>query len=570
MYCINCNRFTEAQVCPECGGKTREEPPHVVYWCDYCATPIIEIPFGRTTICPLCGHQADYVSADIRPVFPEERLLLETLKAFPEAYNEAAIWASGSRYLVDGKPVMISVADFQTEDPDVVREVIHRFPVGTGCEAFQDGVDRFVIANAVHGNALVKEACNFISETVEGVPEEDIVVSFSGGKDSTVTSDLVTRALSNPYITHVFGDTTLEFPFTTEYARRFRQDHPLAVFKVARNEEQNFLDMAKEIGPPSRVMRWCCSMFKTGPISRSFKSLYADRPVLTFYGIRSSESVARSKYRRVEDSAESVKIRRQKVAAPIFAWTDVDVWHYILSEGIDFNYAYRLGFERVGCWCCPNNNNRSQFLSRVYMPDKWECWHNFLVQFAAKIGKSDPEEYIDSGNWKARQGGNGIAASSSVIVEAKHCATEDEATIFALTRPFSEELVGLMTPIGNLAPDLGRAILEERVFVDPKTKEPLISVMPFEQAGYEYAAKVRVLKSSDMDRLLRMVRYQVIKYNACRQCLKCEAVCRFGAISVSGDGYRIDPRKCTHCHQCVTDKYIAGGCMMSKYLLTKV
>ena len=45
----------------------------------------------------------------------------------------------------------------------------------------------------------------------------DMFCVFSGGKDSTVTSDLVIRALSEPKILHIFGDTTLEFPETIKY-----------------------------------------------------------------------------------------------------------------------------------------------------------------------------------------------------------------------------------------------------------------------------------------------------------------------------------------------------------------
>ena len=29
---------------------------------------------------------------------------------------------------------------------------------------------------------------------------------------------------------------------------------------------------------------------------------------------------------------------------------------FSLAESVDFNGAYRLGYDRVGCWCCPNNN----------------------------------------------------------------------------------------------------------------------------------------------------------------------------------------------------------------------
>lgn len=88
-------------------------------------------------------------------------------------------------------------------------------------------------------------------------------------------------------------------------------------------------------------------MFKTGPISRVINSFYRDKNILTYYGIRKCESVTRSKYNRIEDNAETIKIQQQKVASPIFFWKDIDIWLYLLGEKVDFNDAYRLGYDRV-------------------------------------------------------------------------------------------------------------------------------------------------------------------------------------------------------------------------------
>lgn len=243
-------------------------------------------------------------------------------------------------------------------------------------------------------NYLIDEAHSFIRNAASKFPEERIVVSFSGGKDSTVTADLAVKALSNPSLVHIFGDTTLEFPSTIEYAHRFRDAHPDAIFQIAKNDEQNFYDVCEDIGPPARMMRWCCSMFKTGPITRVINSLYRSQQILTFYGIRKSESVSRSKYNRIEDNADAVKIQQQTVASPIFFWKDIDIWLYLIAENVDFNDAYRLGYDRVGCWCCPNNNQRAQFLSKIHMPEQSKKWREFLIGFAKKIVKPDPETYV--------------------------------------------------------------------------------------------------------------------------------------------------------------------------------
>ena len=216
------------------------------------------------------------------------------------------------------------------------------------------------------------------------------------------------------------------------------------------------MKVCDDIGPPARMMRWCCSMFKTGPITRTLNALYRNQQILTFYGIRHAESVSRSKYNRVEDDKESVKIQKQTVASPIIDWKDIDVWLYLLGEKVDFNDAYRLGYDRVGCWCCPNNNQRAQFLSRIYMKERSEKWRAFLIDFAKKIGKPDPEVYVDSGAWKARQGGNGLASSNDVKIRFTNCTAEEHAKNYALVHPFSDELVNLFVPFGKVNRELGR------------------------------------------------------------------------------------------------------------------
>ena len=416
---------------------------------------------------------------------------------------------------------------------------------------------------------LKDEAFNFVRQAAQRFPEENIVISFSGGKDSTVTADVTIKALSNPSLVHIFGNTTLEFPYTIDYAERYRDAHPMAIFQISKNDEQVFYDVCEDIGPPARMMRWCCSMFKTGPISRVINSLYRNQQILTFYGIRRSESVSRSKYNRIEENTDSVKIQQQTVASPIFFWVDADIWLYILSENIDFNEAYRLGYDRVGCWCCPNNNQRAQFLSRIYMPEEAKKWRDFLISFANKIGKPDPEEYVDSGNWKARQGGNGLVSANDVKLKFTNCTTEEHAKIYRLTRPFDDELVGMFAPFGKIAPELGKKLLHEVIILEPHTNVPIISIQPFGQEEFDYSVKVRTMNVANHDDLQRMVGYQIRKFNACRRCLKCESLCRAGAISIEGGYYYINPDKCVHCKKCVTAKYLGGGCMMDKYLRTK-
>ena len=548
-----------------------------VHWCDFCKIPLI-LPKDAEK-CPVCHHAAKVLSTDLRPVFPEERLLLELLLADePFCLSESSVWCCDNRYYIDGKKLVLPSNLYLKADCDALRKKLDELSLENRKISelpFQRNIRKFIRANRVRLDFIKDEAFSFVQKTVEdfkrrrNATDERIIVSFSGGKDSSATADVVVKALSNPSVTHIFGNTTLEFPKTLEYVTRFRENHPLAEFRVAQNREQNFYAVCEEIGPPARMMRWCCSMFKTGPITRLLNRKFGTEQVLTFYGIRKNESSSRAKYSRVTERTENVKIQKQTVASPIFEWADIDVWLYLLAENVDFNDAYRLGYDRVGCWCCPNNNFRAQFLSRIYMQERSKDWRKFLIDFAKKIGKPDAENYVDSGKWKARQGGNGLAASNDVKLKFTACTSEDHSKIYQLTHPFDDSFLNMLVPFGILAKDLGRKLIHETLILDVKTKVPIVSVQPFNQSGFTYAVKIRTMNVAKHDDLQRMIGYQVRKYNACRKCLKCESVCQSGAISLSGNEYYINPEKCVHCKKCVTEKYLAGGCMMEKYLRTK-
>lgn len=567
MWCKNCNIEVNDRSCPVCGAEVLEEIPTEVFWCEKCAIPVITlISAENRNVCPLCSGKTKKLSVDVRPVFPEERLLLAVLlNKKADFFMDCSIWASESRYYVDGKAFNISTKFFEEIDADLIGKKISSAADVINYTHFNRDIEKFIYANRYRFFALKEEATSFVQSVAQNFLEENIVISFSGGKDSTAVADIVVKALNNPSLVHIFGNTTIEFPMTLEYAERYRQNHSFAIFQTAVNDEQNFFSVCEDIGPPARMMRWCCSMFKTGPISRIINSLYRSQKILTFYGIRKAESVTRSKYNRVEDDSESIKILQQTVASPIFYWKNIDVWLYILSEKIDFNFAYRLGYDRVGCWCCPNNTQRAQFLSRIYLPVESKKWRDFLVDFAKKIGKPDPEIYVDSGKWKARQGGNGLISANDVKLKFTNCTTEEHAKIYRLNKKFDDTFLNLFVPFGKVAPELGRKILQETLILDCKTNVPILSISPFDQGT---AVKIKTLNVADHDSLQRMASYQVKKFNACRKCLKCESLCQAGAISVREE-YFIDSTKCVHCKKCVTAKYLNGGCMMEKFLRTK-
>ncbi len=570
MWCSNCCRETHNEKCEYCESLTEHDIPLEIFWCEDCNVPIIKYANDiDKNSCPSCQAVTMYLCADLRPVFPEERLLFEIIKGKPLSYLNSSVWAANNRIYVDGKSFVMSKKDYSKLTTKEIHAQLEKYKEQNNYDNFNKNIAKFIEMNKPRLHYITDEAYQFIVQAASSYSNENVVISFSGGKDSTVTADLTVRALNDPSLVHIFGNTTLEFPMTLEYVERFRQENPKAIFKTAINRDQDFYAMCEDIGPPARMLRWCCSMFKTGPITRVLNNLYRDEDILTFYGIRKSESVSRSKYNRFEDDAEAIKIQKQKVASPVFLWKDIDIWLYILGKKIDFNDAYRLGYDRVGCWCCPNNNDRAQFLARIYMEKQFDEWRTFLVKFAKRIGKPDAEEYIDSGAWKARQGGNGVEAAQDVKIRYTNCTAEENAKVYQVNRPIDDSFIELFIPFGRIAPELGRKLISETIVVDLKTNVPILSIQPFAQEGFAYSVKVKTMNVAKHDDLQRMIGYQIKKYNACRRCLKCESLCRFGAISITGGIYHISDSKCKRCKMCVTAKYLEGGCMMEKYLRTK-
>ena len=550
--------------CPICH-KRGEIDISQIYWCPDCNIPIYEEK------CSLCGKNGRKIATDIRPVFPEERLLIEIVLGKPFEFSDASVWnAAGNHYYVDGNRIEFSISSLKKVNTDEIYRQYQELKNKNSEVAFWKYIKKWCKANKDRFDAISSEAMDYIKEKSNDYKLSEMFVSFSGGKDSTVVSDLVQNSMGERKVLHLFGDTTLEFPDTYVYVERFKKEHPGTPILSVRNRDKDFEELCEVLGPPSRVMRWCCTVFKTGAISRKIDVLFKGKKrILTFYGIRRNESSSRSKYERESDSP---KIAVQRTVSPIIDWMDYDVWLYILSSGIDFNDAYRLGYTRVGCWCCPNNSGWSEFLSKIHIKSQYEHFRQLLIDFAVKVGKPDPDVYVDEGKWKARQGGNGLAYAQKSVVEFKPCALEEDTFNYDLQKPISEELYELFKPFGEINRDIGNKRLNEVYIVGRNGQMQLklqgrigsnvlkVSVLNKNLAG------VRGIKEAE-----EKIRCQITKYQMCMGCNACEAICRQSAISIKEtEGkihYHIDEGKCIQCGECLS--HFNGGCYMRKVLTIK-
>ena len=535
------------------------------------------------------------VAQDLRPVFLEEKHLLRVLFNLEEDIYYKSVWCTKlGRYIVDGTPFRKSIIKkiSEVEEFEVFRKRVLNFEktdkmVEKEKEIFQN----FIEENREHMSMLLNSterddegnfigAYPFIEEVLKKYSTRIPMVSFSGGKDSTVVSHLVRKALNNQSILHIFGDTTLELPLTYKYVERFKEENPMTPFFDEKNEENNFFQMCKEIGPPSRVKSWCCSIFKTGPMGTTLTNF--DEDFLTFYGVRRKESASRSKYLKV---SKTPKIHGGIVASPVIDWFDLDIWLYILSEKIDFNDNYKLGFPRVGCWMCPNNSDISQFLAKIYVSRDeygeinfdYKEWEEFLYDFSYKIVKEyhlenniplsqeelkeEVEKYVKNNKWKTRQGGAGLEKSKDLNFKQKECVNEKNTYILNLNRDIDEEFITLFKPFGKIS--ISNSGKSQEMYVLNREKEALFKIL-FKEKNREI--KITLINLKDKYLYGKIIR-QINKFNTCIYCQACNSTCSFGALSVINGKYTIDENKCVHCLNCVTK--FDMGCLVASALRTK-
>lgn len=126
---------------------------------------------------------------------------------------------------------------------------------------------------------------------------------------------------------------------------------------------------------PSRLNRFCCNYFKEEPTVDNFD---ANAKLGFLFGMRNEESQKRSNYGDVWRN-DKWGDRDWIGLLPIREWSELDVWLYTLSEGIEINDKYRYGYDRVGCGiACPNYSKYTWVLDKYWYPVMFQRWRDIL------------------------------------------------------------------------------------------------------------------------------------------------------------------------------------------------
>lgn len=245
-----------------------------------------------------------------------------------------------------------------------------------------------------------------------------LVITDSGGKDSSVVKELAVRAGIPFEVMH--NHTTADAPETVRFvrseAKRFedmgiKYTINMPTYKGQRVSMWSLIP--QKLMPPTRLVRYCCAVLKeTGGAGRFIAT-----------GVRWAESAARKNNRGIYEKSsqdkskriilnndnddkrmlfENCRLKAQRVVNPIVDWQDADVWDFLKSEDAPpCNPLYAEGWCRVGCVGCPMAGTQGREEEFI----RWPKFKNLYVKAFDRMLKERERRGKMVGTW--RMGTNG-------------------------------------------------------------------------------------------------------------------------------------------------------------------
>ncbi|HJF70864.1 MAG TPA: phosphoadenosine phosphosulfate reductase family protein [Butyricimonas virosa] len=200
----------------------------------------------------------------------------------------------------------------------------------------------------------------------------EIILGFSGGKDSQVVYDLCKRSgiTFKACFNHCFeSQTTLKF---------IKEKYPEVEWR--RSVKTGFIEniWVNHNGIfPTVHMAYCCADYKHNQKSVEKCSIVgvrraesARRKARTLFEIKNKTLLKKNKHlidNYFEERCQSVGINAIIQLKPIIDWSDNDVWDYIKKYKLPINPEYNMR-NRIGCIVCPKASFTSNYIFLIKYP----------------------------------------------------------------------------------------------------------------------------------------------------------------------------------------------------------
>lgn len=165
--------------------------------------------------------------------------------------------------------------------------------------------------------------------------EDGFYVAFSGGKDSIVMERLFRMA--GVKYKAFYNNVTIDPP---ELVRFIKREYPEVTWNNVGKHLVSYMADNKVCGPPTRLIRWCCEIYKEQGGIDSFRAI----------GVRAAESARRKGLWKIVATDRNTS---RPILCPILYWTDADVWQFVRDNKMKYCSLYDEGYTRLGCVGCP-------------------------------------------------------------------------------------------------------------------------------------------------------------------------------------------------------------------------
>ncbi len=194
-----------------------------------------------------------------------------------------------------------------------------------------------------------------------------IAIACSFGKDSLTVLHMARQL--NPQIPVLYVNTGLDFPETAAFKDRLGGEWDLNLKEFRPTEDsvryRTSLDADLHLSDPNL----CCDLLKSEPTLRALNGLDA-----WIVGLRRDETEFRSDLQPIEELERAdggILVR----VAPIYDWSEEDVWSYIRTYRVPYHPLYDMGYRSMGCMPCSKSGQRGRYerAGRWVSLSKQEC-----------------------------------------------------------------------------------------------------------------------------------------------------------------------------------------------------
>jgi len=223
-------------------------------------------------------------------------------------------------------------------------------------------------------------------------------LAFSGGGDSLVLLDIISRTNHRPLIIHV--DSGMEYPETRDYINRTVSGYGLEL-RTAK-APRSPIDQWSRVGWPmlgkQAARLWnmkhtesdfklnvseCCRDMKIIPGRQLVINNGAN---LQLTGIRGGNDDSIRGMREKNEGCLSFNQRAKLwILHPLLGWKDSDISSYIRIHGLERHPAISRGAKTIGCMYCGGGAQFTNSGYRVLRRTNPESWFRFMVEWRAGI-----------------------------------------------------------------------------------------------------------------------------------------------------------------------------------------